>query len=353
MEVKTTMEVQHPEGKLLLMDGSIIQGYTPEKVVETHIDNSLQLDTTGEYLTVGCKHTPVKGKCARETGRFFYEHAFFFLAHAREILADSRMFLAPVPVQNGIAYTGTSGFRLPTLGVYLEWWANCPESMFVKDGHKWLVWYIAGSPLSGSNKCGIVNEMGECKSEGVYPFIKLWPSFMKVNSRYSEAKQQYAAFTLEEVYAILSKDGNEQHVDSQYIDNFFLRSLNKLFGLKLQQFEEENRRLHSELTEARILLHLDEARELYKEYVTACEQCAIKREELQEQKRVWRAKLKAGELDNVTYQHTIAPINKELRDTPYPPFGEFDNKVRKKEWGLLLPDIQSYFENHPDKLEGR
>ena len=40
-------------------------------------------------------------------------------------MQDSLMFLAPVAAENVLAYTGTSGFRNPTLGVYLEWWVHC------------------------------------------------------------------------------------------------------------------------------------------------------------------------------------------------------------------------------------
>ena len=62
-------------------------------------------------------------------------------------MSDSRMFLCPVPIQNGMAYTGTSGFQRPTLGVYLEWWLNCESAMVCEEhGTEKLVYQIAGSP---------------------------------------------------------------------------------------------------------------------------------------------------------------------------------------------------------------
>jgi len=32
------------------------------------------------------------------------------------------MFLCPIYMQSGLAYTGSSGFEKPTLGIYIEWW---------------------------------------------------------------------------------------------------------------------------------------------------------------------------------------------------------------------------------------
>lgn len=40
--------------------------------------------------------------------------------YLRQLLGG--MFLAPVNIDNGLAYIGTSPSRHPTLGVYLKWW---------------------------------------------------------------------------------------------------------------------------------------------------------------------------------------------------------------------------------------
>ena len=100
----------------------------PKVEPSTPIDNRMKLDTTGQYLTIGrrkpvVKRTPPEVEQQRQQDvKFFTDHAFFFLDHRKQILNDSRMFLAPVPVQSGMAYIGTSGFNSPTLGVYIEWW---------------------------------------------------------------------------------------------------------------------------------------------------------------------------------------------------------------------------------------
>lgn len=203
--------MEQNDGKITLMDGSVIQGYTPQRIADQRIDNSMELDDTGEYFAVGGRKPSVKNKVKGEEGRdFFTDNAFFFLSHSREILADSRMFLARVPVVNGLAYTGTSGFRAPTLGVYLEWWSNCPDSVLELDGEKWLVWFISGSPLSGSNACSIVNEKGETKTYTRLNFLNLWTSFTKINTRYDLAKVTYACFTLEEVVNIVRNNDEDK-----------------------------------------------------------------------------------------------------------------------------------------------
>ena len=120
-----------------------------------HRVKEMKLDTTGQYLTIG-RRKPVVKPTSPEVEeqhmlavKFFTDHAFFFLDHRKQILNDSRMFLAPVPVQSAIAYTGTSGFKRPTLGVYIEWWMTCIPAIISHDGKDpWLVYHIAGSPLS-------------------------------------------------------------------------------------------------------------------------------------------------------------------------------------------------------------
>ena len=93
----------------------------------------------------------------------FFKEAFFLYEHKEQILADSRMFLTPLPFKNDLAYTGTSGLKDATLGVYLEWWDECNRAIIKKDGVvQSLTYCIAGSPLSGVNHCSVVDRMGKC-----------------------------------------------------------------------------------------------------------------------------------------------------------------------------------------------
>ncbi|MCM1222111.1 MAG: hypothetical protein NC548_47340, partial [Lachnospiraceae bacterium] len=139
-------QVEHPNGGIRLMDGRVIPAYRLILTGE-EVDNSLSLDTDAisrkkRFLQLRDE----KREYLRQRA-LFYEHAWLFIANAERILNDSRMFLAPVPVTNGLAYTGEGGFRKPTLGIYVEWWTQFAKASHTKDGMPLV--YLAGSPLSG------------------------------------------------------------------------------------------------------------------------------------------------------------------------------------------------------------
>lgn len=197
------------KGSMTLLNGAVLDCYTL-KHPEAKVDNAMKLDTTGKYLTIGSskrrRDAPSKNDEERKT--LFLDNAFLFLQNKDRIMSDSRMFLCPIPIQNGLAYTGTAGFNHPTLGVYLEWWLSCEKATILKeDKTEWLVYFISGSPLSGANKCGIVNEKGDIESETLCPFSLVWRSFTSINKRYDEAKSLYQAYTLEEVVKKLGRRG--------------------------------------------------------------------------------------------------------------------------------------------------
>ncbi len=204
-------KAEHPEGKIELLDGSVIDGYPLEQKKE-EVDNEFALDTTGEYLQLH-RHKTVpeqreeaaaRRKRREEVEELFLKNAFYLWAHSEDILSDSRMFLTPIPVQSGLAYTGTSGFNNPTLGVYIEWWLTCMSSRVIKeDGSYELVWFLSGSPLSGANCSSAVNEKGETRTTPLSPFRDAWQPFVAVNRRYDRCKEKYQAYTLEEVLDIL------------------------------------------------------------------------------------------------------------------------------------------------------
>lgn len=191
------------EYKITLMDGRelscILKSEQPKEIEK----DGLKLDTSGQYLAIGKKPVREDSDFEREAERqyghhLFTENAWLLLEHAEEIMSDSRMFLAPVNIRNGIAYTGRSGFEHPTIGIYLEWWLNYSEAAIDANGN--LVWYISGSPLSGCNCCSTVSPDGEqIKIKQRTRFIDIWSSFVKVNNRYNEAKQRCEAYSLEDV----------------------------------------------------------------------------------------------------------------------------------------------------------
>ncbi|MBR5716919.1 MAG: hypothetical protein IKX59_10065 [Bacteroidales bacterium] len=216
MIIKTKDDFQHPAGQIQLLDGRVLDCY-PSEGPKCEVDNELRLDTTGTYLVVGRTKTPIKviddqeeEKEKEELERLFLDNAFVLLANRERILSDSRMFLCPLPFcRNGLAYTGTSGFQRPTLGIYIEFWLACDQATFVDDNdEKWLLHHIAGSPLSGMNLCRFVNEHGEERTVQVSSFKDVWPTFMKINTRYDKAKSESDAYTLRQVLCILENEGS-------------------------------------------------------------------------------------------------------------------------------------------------
>jgi len=203
--------VNHPEGGILLQDGRVINGYSREQPLDKP-DNSLRLDTSGVYLRVGHKKRPVKKLERDDEITLFLNNAWYFYEHYKEICSDSRKFLAYVPAQSGIAYMGNGGFRRPTLGVYVEWWHSCEKATVELDGEKWLVWQVAGSPMSGMNRCSLVNAEGKNRVESIDSFSSVWSSFVRVNTRYDECKAKYQAYTLEEVVDLMRGDDDENNV---------------------------------------------------------------------------------------------------------------------------------------------
>ena len=188
-----------------LINGTRIEAFPKAEQIETIKEDRLALYTTGEYLQIGHrkrkpKRTTERDIIAQQRGELLCRNLHRLIAESDKILADSKMFLAPVPIQNGLAYFGASGFHNPTLGVYIEWWRHHKCAWVIdKLGERRPLIYIAGSPLSGANKCAYVGAEGMSYGVSVTKFAPVWQSFVNVNTRYTEAKQRYDAYTLEEV----------------------------------------------------------------------------------------------------------------------------------------------------------
>lgn len=200
-QIQTEENVIHPEGKILLVNGKAIDGYPNGNPSVSVKKNGLQLDTTGEYLQIGRKKRK-KQKQAESpyahTRDLLIKNAWALYDRREEIYADSRMFLAPLNIGCNIAYTGTSGIADATLGVWLEWWESLDILRTDDKGHDCLTYYFAGSPLSGTNRCKGVTRDGQEVDIQFNPFSPVWSSFMKINSRYTEPKQIYQAYTFEQ-----------------------------------------------------------------------------------------------------------------------------------------------------------
>lgn len=210
-QIQTEEKVIHPEGKILLINGNTIDGYpngNPSVIVKK---NGLQLDTTGEYLQIGRKKRKIPNKVESpyaHTRDMLIKNAWTLYDRREEIYADSRMFLAPLNIGCNIAYTGTSGIADATLGVWLEWWESLDILRIDKEGKECLTYYFAGSPLSGTNRCKGVSRSGQEIDIQFCPFTPVWSTFMRINSRYTEPKQIYEAYTFEQTIEKLEHTTN-------------------------------------------------------------------------------------------------------------------------------------------------
>lgn len=198
------------ESSITLLNGTVLPCYPINRQDSKVVPDRWSFDMTGTYLTFGKrkpKKEPAKSDEQKALERLFTDNAFFMYQHRERILGDSLMFLAPVTVQNGLFYTGVSGFRNPTLGVYAEWWNECKDALRTnEDGELSLLYYLSGSPLSGVNYCKAVCADGRIEDVNLHGSFPLyWQSFMRINRRYTEAKQIYKSYTLQEVINQLIK----------------------------------------------------------------------------------------------------------------------------------------------------
>lgn len=305
-------------GNLVLLDGREIELYPKKEKSDEVISGELSLDTSGVYLKLGNKRRhkedDIDKKIERQyNSQVFFENAWFFLEHAETILNDSRMFLAPVKVQNGLAYTGTSGFQHPTLGIYLEWWLNFRDAAI--DGNGNPIWYISGSPLSGRNCCMAVTTKGEgVKINQRTSFLDIWTSFCKVNNRYNEVKLNYEAYTLEEV---LKKLHGERHpfniLEFKYElrdkerrrEISALKSVIEKISKKLSINIARNKQLELQHNESKIKDFMVQYSKLQKEYELTHSEYIKKYRDLKEN-------LHNGTLEG-DYHYLLSVISKETR----------------------------------------
>ena len=358
-------KVEFPEGKIVLLNGTVLECYAKANtLVGSAASDELALDTTGEYLSIGRKKPTPRPLTNEEQKRHehdrFVNNAFYLLAHKDRILSDSRMFLCPVEVQNGLAYTGISGFRNPTLGVYIEWWLNCRGAMRVdKDRRRSLVYHLAGSPLSGSNKCSEVYENGETKVVTLPPFKDHWGPFIRINTRYTDAKAKYQHYPLELVLEILHREDDGKTDYALITENRFLNyEIDKLNYLVSHLTEDRNdwrKRYYDLLMSSNDV----KIREFYAEYQALKTRVDLETIYLKEQKQGLKAELKSGRMDNVTYQKQITPINKRINELKFQP-GRFASEKLKEIFhknNISVSMIEEYIykhknENHEGRFEG-
>lgn len=308
--------------KITLIDGSQLDCYPiafPSDEIES---GEFSLDTSGQYLQIGKKpHFTTDKELAERRkqeeidAKLFYEHSHLFLANAEKILSDSRLFLAPVNVENGLAYTGTSGFHKPTLGVYIEWWLHHKDASIDAKGLP--IWFISGSPLSGSNACSAVDSKGKThRAQLNGSFLAVWSSFAEVNNRYNEFKGRYMAYELREVIDILEGTNDSQQYFKLHLSLEKVRYDNYISNLKraLKQAKELSAEYKVKIQHLIFQQYREEATEYYNKCINLQTVARLTHEYFYEQRIELRKTLRSGSIDNITYQRTLTPLRKKAKE---------------------------------------
>lgn len=322
---------EQPQNSITLMNGAVLECFPKESHQGDFVPDKMKLDTTGTYLSIvnkACKPLPRTTEEFERKKKLFTDNAFYLLAHQERIMRDSRMFLAPVAVQNGLAYTGTSGFNAPTLGIYLEWWNECSIALRVdKENRRSLVFHLAGSPLSGANRCAEVYEDGRTESVQVSSFISHWRPFTAINTRYDEAKHIYQAYTLEQVLEILhAEDGEGWDYSAEIKERFMQSEINEL-KKKVERLSKESDKWHSMYVDAYMKYKDAEISKAFSTFQSFREECEAQINSIKMRKRALKAELKKGSINNIVYQSTLMPMNNQIRDLEF--------KISTKKYELI------------------
>ena len=317
----THSNTEQLQNSITLMNGAVLECFLKEEHQGDFVPDKMKLDATGTYLSLGnkpCKPQPRATEEKEQQKKLFTDNAFYLLAHQKRIMRDSRMFLAPVAVQNGLAYIGTSGFNAATLGIYLEWWNECPIALRVdKESRRSLVFHLAGSPLSGANRCAEVYEDGRTESVQVSSFISHWRPFTAINTRYDEAKHIYQAYTLEQVLDILHAEDDESWDYSSEIKERFMQSEINELKKKVERLTKESEKWYSMYADTFMKYKDAEISEAFSEFQTFRENTEAEINSIKIRKRALKAELKSGRMDNITYQRTLTPLNNQIKDLEY------------------------------------
>lgn len=343
----THSNTEQPKNSITLMNGAVLECIPKESHQDDFVPDKMKLDATGTYLRIGnkpCKPLPRTTEDVEQQKKLFTDNAFYLLAHSERIMHDSRMFLTPVAVQNGLAYMGTSGFNAPTVGIYLEWWAACANAMRIdKDGNRSLVFHLAGSPLSGANYCSEVYEDGRIEQIHLSSFSSCWKPFTSINTRYNEAKHMYQAYTLEQVLDILHAEDDESWDYSSEIKERFMQAEINELKKKVERLTKESEKWYSMYKDTYMKYKDAEIREAFSTFQSFREECEAQINSINMRKRALKAELKSGRMDNIAYQHTLTPLNKQIREL------EFRVSTKKYELinkyiseGISYDTIESY-----------
>lgn len=322
-------------------------GYFPEDEAD-----SSGLDTTGHFLSIQKKPVPApRSEEQLRQEKLFTDNAFLFLANYSRILSDSRMFLAPVYVRNGLAYSGY--LQTATLGGYIELWLNCPSSVvFGREDRMSLVWFISGSPMSGANACSVVDEDGNRRTEAISTFYKLWTRFANIAGYYKDAKTKFEAYTLEEVVAILKRETSERDYrwNIRWVYNFTrgskLQEENDILRARCSDAETRRDDYQKKWYNALFLSRKERTVEFFRSYMRHEEDRKAREDVLKEEKSALKRRLKNNELSNKECQIALRAVQNELSEISRTGEKELEDGIAS-----LFPELLTFEEEWWKKFD--
>lgn len=174
-------------------------------------------------------------------------------------------------------------------------------------------------------------------------FASHWRPFAAINTRYDEAKHIYQAYTLEQVLEILhAEDGDGWDYSSEIKERFMLSEINEL-KKKVERLTKESDKWYSMYKDTYMKYKDAEIREAFSTFQSFREECEAQINSINMRKRALKAELKSGRMDNIAYQHTLTPLNKQIREL------EFRVSTKKYELinkyiseGISYDTIESY-----------
>jgi hypothetical protein len=183
-----------------------------------------------------------------------------------------------------------------------------------KKGRRRLVYHLAGSPLSGMNKCGAVREDGTQELVTLSSFGAHWGPFMKLNQRYAQAKPLYQHYTLQQVLDILHQEDNGNTDCWLALDAIFMkREIDKL-NQRIEQISKQCDTWREKYESTLVRYNIEKMRQVYADCEAFDADVTKEIDAIREQKKRIKASLKAGQIDNVTYQRQLTPMKTRIAD---------------------------------------
>ena len=166
---------------------------------------------------------------------------------------------------------------------------------------------LAGSPLSGANRCLAICENGERRDVTLQKFSDCWKPFMEINRRYTEAKGRYECYTLQQVIELLDGMDTARAIEAEFLKHEVMALTKEVDSMKKACDYWRNR--YQEIV---IRYQGKRMLDFYAEYKVLEEEVNCEKEQLKEQKKVLKAQLKNGQLDSKSYQQRLSPMNKRM-----------------------------------------